>query len=168
MAEITTWNGKPLIPLSESEPLKPGDVILIQFAWLIDGEWYRAYEWMQIEKKLEGRRDWRVVSYRNEGDFLWAEIEVLAQPEPVLQTAGIPPLVIVLTIGAIFVSATYALARVAQWKFGQEIRQTAQILSQSGAGKIAISGVGAAGWAVLIGVVAVILYGTGVLRKRRA
>jgi len=108
---MDTWNGKPLIPLDENEPLRPGDVILIKFAWLIDGAWYRAYEWSVIEKKLEGRKDWRVISYRNEGEYLWAEIEVLPQPAPELQLASIGPLTI-LAIGGAVSTVVYALATV--------------------------------------------------------
>lgn len=123
---MDTWNGKPLVPLDENESLKPGEVILIKFAWLIDGDWYRAYQWGVIEKKLEGRRDWRVVSYRNEGEYLWAEIEVLPQQQPQaqLQQASLVPvaagvvLVSVAIISVAFIYGTYALSkdRQTQWR----------------------------------------------------
>jgi hypothetical protein len=93
--EITVWNGMTLAPLDENEPLKAGDRILIRFKWLIEGDWFRAYELSIIEKKLEGRKDWSVISYQNEQDFLIAEIEVLAEPQAPLQQAGLVPAVYV-------------------------------------------------------------------------
>jgi hypothetical protein len=82
------WKGIRLIPLGENEPLRSGDRVLIRFKWLIDGTWLRAYQWNVIENKLEGRSDWRVISYRNEGDFLDAEIEVLSAPPPTAMDPG--------------------------------------------------------------------------------
>ena len=127
MAELTEYKGKALVALNENEPLKSGDRILIRFKWLIDGTWYRAYQWSVIEKKLEGRADWRVLSYRNEGDFLDAEIEVLNAPPPTamdpgsgITQASLAPLVVltVAIIGGTISYVTYALShdRNQQWR----------------------------------------------------
>lgn len=77
---LTEYKGKALTPIAGNEPLKAGDHILIRFAWVIAGDWYRSYEWGQVEKALEGRPDWRVISYRNDANFLDAEIEILQVP----------------------------------------------------------------------------------------
>lgn len=115
---MESWKGIPLISLDENEPLKAGDRILIRFKWLINGTWYRAYQWNVIEKKLEGRSDWRVESYRNEGDFLDAEIKVLAAPVPTamdpgrgITQASLAPLVVltVAIIGGTISYVTYGL-----------------------------------------------------------
>jgi len=120
MAELTEYKGKALVALDENEPLFAGDRVLIRFKWLIDGAWLRAYQWAAIEKKLEGRSDWRVVSYRNEGDFLDAEIEVLASPKPkaVDPGSGITQASLIgvgfgltaLAIGMMVTSVVYALS----------------------------------------------------------
>jgi len=107
--EITTWNGKPLAPLDENEPLKAGDRILIRFKWLIEGDWFRAYELSIIEKKLEGRKDWSVLSFQNDQDFLIAEIEVLAEPQAPLQQAGLVPVIAYVAVTALGIAATMGL-----------------------------------------------------------
>jgi hypothetical protein len=112
------WNGKQLSPLDENEPLKAGDRILIRFKWLIEGVWFRAYQLSFIEKKLEGRKDWRVISFVNDQDFLIAEIEILDVPvESPVQQAGVAPVVIiVVSIAAIVCSFVYGLTKHDQYK----------------------------------------------------
>jgi len=116
---FTTWNGTPLEDLNEYEPLKAGERVLITFKWLIDGEWFRAAQWALLEKKLEGRKDWRVVSYRNEGDFLYAEIEVLQAPssEPARQQASLAPLALV-AVMVVSICAVMSIAYLS--RYGQQ------------------------------------------------
>lgn len=102
---MDTWNGRQLSPLDENEPLKAGDRILIRFKWLIEAVWFRAYELSLIEKKLAGRKDWRVLSFQNDQDFLIAEIEVLdvpvESPAPVQQAGFVPVVYVAITVAGI-------------------------------------------------------------------
>jgi hypothetical protein len=116
--EITVCNGMMLVPLDENEPLKAGDRILIRFKWLLEGLWFRAYQLSFIEKKLEDRKDWRVLSFQNDQDFLIAEIEILDMPvESPVQQAGVAPVVIIaVSIAAIVCSFVYGLVKHDQYK----------------------------------------------------
>ncbi|MBE3087677.1 MAG: hypothetical protein IMZ71_00950 [Chloroflexi bacterium] len=114
---MDSWNGKQLSPLDENEPLKAGDRILIRFKWLLEGVWFRSYQLSFIEKKLAGRKDWRVLSFTNEQDFLIAEIEILDMPvEPSVQQAGVAPVLIVAFISATVCSLVYGLIKHDQFK----------------------------------------------------
>jgi hypothetical protein len=158
MAELTEYKGKALIPLNENEPLKSGDRILIRFKWLIDGTWLRAYQWNVIEKKLEGRSDWRVISYRNEGDFLDAEIEVLSAPPPTamdpgsgITQASLGPVAFVITvaiIGGTISAIVYGVTKTReQWLIAKGLIEP----PVSAVGEVA-QGLHIGAWAALIGV----------------
>jgi hypothetical protein len=123
------WKGIRLIPLGENEPLRSGDRVLIRFKWLINGTWLRAYQWNVIEKKLEGRSDWRVISYRNEGDFLDAEIEVLSAPQAMAMDPGsgitqaglvVLPYLTVIAISAAVAATAYALQTIIYYRLVAE------------------------------------------------
>ena len=141
---MDSWNGQQLSPLDENEPLKAGDRILIRFKWLLEGVWFRSYQLSFIEKKLAGRKDWRVLSFTNEQDFLIAEIEILDMPvEPSVQQAGVAPVLIVAFISATIISFVYGLVKHDQFKLRM-------------AGKEPVSEIGIGfktlGYAALIGV----------------
>ncbi|MBE3140144.1 MAG: hypothetical protein IMZ53_06135, partial [Thermoplasmata archaeon] len=62
-------------------------------------------------------KDWRVLSFTNEQDFLIAEIEILDAPvETSVQQAGVGPVLIVAAIAAIVCSFVYGLVKHDQYK----------------------------------------------------
>lgn len=81
------YKGRKFVEISETEPLHVGDRIVITFAWLVTrGTYSRAAQWAEIESILDGRPDFKVISYINTEDFLDVEIEVTAEQiaEPIL------------------------------------------------------------------------------------
>lgn len=148
---METYRGQKLEPLAESEPLMPGDRILIKFDWLINGDWFRAWQWGLLEKKLEGRKDWRVISTMFDADSLYAEIEILPQPEPELQMADlsgytIAIIIIGLATAALISTEYYFVKRGDQElrKMGIEPTTLSEALKILGYAAL----VGAAGWLV--------------------
>jgi len=159
---METYKGKQLVALDANEPLQAGDRVLIRFKWLIAGDWYRAYQWNVIEKKIEGRSDWRVVSYRNDGDFLDAEIEVLSGPQAKqsaldpgagITQASLVPVIAYVALTAVSIAASIiAIAwfgdRVMQWRLVEAGKIEAPVSSVAQAA----TGLKVFSYAALIGV----------------
>lgn len=119
---LTEWKGDALIPIPGDQPLEAGDRIIIRFQWIIQGTWLRAYELGQIEKQLEGRSDWKIISERTQGDYVDIEVEVLASPAgslqgSIFQTSLAPLLVgvIAVSVAASIVAIRYAVRDVSQY-----------------------------------------------------
>ena len=156
--------------LDPDEILKPGDRIVIRFVWMLAGYYSRAAQWAAMEKALEGRKDFTVVSYRNDEMFLDVEIEVLSETIDkkiwgwgFLQPASIAVTGTILMCGglisAVLISYCVFLTVDRIWR----IKKT-PLGPTSPEMKTLVSGIGAVGYAVLIGVVYVVLKGTRIIR----
>jgi len=112
------------IEISKDKPLSPGDLIEMQFR-TYGGSWLRAAQLALIEKKLEGRGDFQVLSWTliatNGVAF---KIKIL-KSNPVILTAGI--------IGGIIIASG-----VVAWLTLDKVYQ----IMESPAGQIGVAGTG--------------------------
>jgi len=123
---VEKYKGYNLAPLDENAPLLSGDRILIRFKWLGASTTSRAMQLAAIERDLERRADWRIVSYTDLADFLDAEIEIISVPKidpgsGITQASLGAATAVVLTAALIAASiVTYHLSKVYQWKLISE------------------------------------------------
>jgi len=119
--ELTTWKGRAVEPLDENQPLNQGDRVIIRFKWFLGGggTYLKSVQLAVIDKKLEGRSDFRILTYVDQGEYLDVEVEVLQGSEPqvvdpnsgVTQASLVGPAaaVVVVAISAAVISVTFAL-----------------------------------------------------------
>ena len=164
MAEQTfTLRGRTVRTLDPNEYLKTGDRIFIRFNWIGDGTYSKATQWALIEKAIENRPDFRVLSYVNENVYLEVFIEILKdkiytdveQPgqqlpdiwsDPGVYTAALGPGVAVklievtgYMISAAFLGACGYLILRSMYK---DIKEGAALVVTSPGGQAALLGIG--------------------------
>lgn len=121
--QLKTWKGDTVTPIEKDRPLYAGDRVIIRFKWF-GTTTIKSVQLAIIDARLEGRSDFRVRTYQDQGDFLDCEVEVLqsapADSEQVqvnpgsgvtqasLVTAGVVA-VSVAVIAVAFTTATYFL-----------------------------------------------------------
>jgi len=133
------------IEIDKNKVLSPGDVIELEFT-APSGLWLQSAEIAAIEYKLSGRKDWEIISNSLPADGrvrFTVLVKDSKQQDPGLQTASIG--VTALMIAAAIVSVTL----VTYFTFVSAYK----LVEDSPAGPVAMSGVGAAGWALLIYVI---------------
>ena len=134
----------PRIEIDQNKPLNPGDIIELDFkisGWV----WSQAAEIALIESYCKDRTDWEIVSNSLPADnriTFKILIKSSAPQEPELQRAG-------LGVNCILIAGTIATAGVVGWLLLDKCYQ----VGGSTGGQIALSGAGAAGWALLIFIV---------------
>jgi len=155
-----------LVPLDQDEKLKPGERIVIRFNWMQRGWYSRAAQWAALERELEGRKDFTVISYVNTDLYLDVEIAVISetidqhswgwgflQPQQVVVTTAV--FATALAIGASIISICVYLS----------IREAFRSPGPTSIPmKTMVSGIGAAGYAALIAIIYVVLKGVRVIR----
>ena len=127
--ELTSWKGSPVVPLDENAPLYKGDRIVIRFKWFLGGggTYLKSAQLAIIDKKLANRSDFVIRSFVDQGEFLDAEIEVLASPpkESVSPDSGITQASLVVSTGVIvcvalisatIISVTYSILYVKAYR----------------------------------------------------
>jgi hypothetical protein len=133
--ELTSWRGKTVVPIDENEPLKAGDRIVIRFRWfkVSNSTYMKAAELAAIDKKLEGRSDFRIIGYVDQGEYLDVEVEVLQSPGPeeisvdpssgITQASliGVAGTVAVVSICAAILGVTYALLYHSCYKYSKVV-----------------------------------------------
>lgn len=129
------------IEIDKNKPLMPGDVIELEYR-CTGMVWITSAQVALIEWKLARRTDWEIISNSlPENNRITFKILIKSKTpqDPKLQTASIG-------VTALMVSAAIVAVGVIGWLTLDKIYQ----LTETPAGKIAVAGMGAAGIAVLI------------------
>ena len=122
---METYKGYNLAPLDENEPLMAGDRVVIRYKWLVQDLYLRAIQWDIANKKLEARKDFRVLSYADSPEFLDVEIEVLisSQAKPVDPGSGMTQASFVITTGLVISIAFISSAIIATFHWLEKHEQ---------------------------------------------
>jgi len=121
------------IEIDKDKPLNPGDIVELEFkitSWL----WSAATEIALIESYCKDRRDWEIISNSlpADGRITFKILVKSSEPqEPEMQRAGFG-------LNCILIAGTIATAGLVGWLLLDKCYQ------------VALSGAGAAGWALLI------------------
>jgi len=185
-----TYKGRQFEILDPNEPLQVGDRIMIRFQWLMQGTYSRAAQWASIESYLDNRPDFEIKSYQTTNEFLDAEILIKQsriaeipplrrQPEwgdddgwggwgmlsPVAGPAIVPmslgvvgALITGAIIGSVVTGITIYLTPRSMYSLVEAAQKTPE-------GRMMLSGIGAMGYAALIGVSYLALRSVGIIKR---
>lgn len=135
------------IVIDKNTPLKAGDLIELDFT-VTSGLWVQSAQIALIEWQLSGRTDWEILSNSlpAEGIITFTVLVKDSKPQdPKYQTAGLTP---------VFIAAAIVAVGIVSWLMLREVRQivSSEAVASPG-GQVAMSGIGAAGIALLIFIV---------------
>lgn len=133
------------IVIDKNKKLNPGDVIELEFR-TTSGLWVPSAQVAMIEWSLSGRSDWEIISNSLPIDnriTFTVLIKDSKPQDPELQTAsiGVTALMISAAICAVGLVVVFTLI---------EVRQLVESVEKSPAGQVAMTGIGAAGIALLV------------------
>jgi len=144
------------IPISKDTPLRLGDEVELRYKWRAESLTGRAAQWAVIESNLEKQYPrWQVLRYVNSLDYLVVTIRVIEpqEPEPEIQQAGLGTVVTAAIITAAIIGAGYYVTASLH-----EVYLISETVSETPEGRFMATGLGAAGWAALIGLAYLIFF----------
>lgn len=144
---MKTW-----VEIDKNKPLKPGDLIELEFK-TVGTLWIPSVHIALIEWSLGKRDDWEIISNslpENRRIKFRVLIKSKVPDEPELQTAGIGVTALMVAGAIVAVGLVVSLSLVCVKQFVEVIPETISEISSTPVGKFALAGAGSLGIAVLV------------------